>query len=111
MNLQLQRQRCSRLESFYIGEKYFFLNLKTCRAINSAVDFYNDGVVTRDRRIGSRCEKLAPSSHPDSLKAVTLVTRPLRAGSYIIILKIFSPTILTKKWRFFTYDTASLCKK
>jgi hypothetical protein len=29
-------------------------NLKTRHAIYSAVNFYNAGVVTRDRRIGSR---------------------------------------------------------
>jgi hypothetical protein len=29
-------------------------NLKTRHAINSAVNFYNAGIVTRDRRIGSR---------------------------------------------------------
>jgi hypothetical protein len=47
--------RCSRLERFNIGEKSFFI-LETRHAINSAVNFYNAGVVTRDRRIGSRIQ-------------------------------------------------------
>jgi hypothetical protein len=35
-------KHCSRLERFYIGEKYFF---------SCVVNFNNAGVVTRDRRI------------------------------------------------------------
>jgi hypothetical protein len=46
LNLQLQRQRCSRLESFYGGENSF-LFLKTRYAINCVANFYNVGVVTR----------------------------------------------------------------
>jgi hypothetical protein len=45
LNVQLQRQRCSRLESFKSEKNYFYL--KTRHAINSAVNFYNAGVVTR----------------------------------------------------------------
>jgi hypothetical protein len=48
LNLQPQRQRCSRLERFYIT-----FVLKTCHAISCAVNFYNASVVTQDRRIGS----------------------------------------------------------
>jgi hypothetical protein len=43
-------QRCSRLQRFSIGEKNI---LKTRNAISCVVNFYNAGVVTRDRRIGS----------------------------------------------------------
>jgi hypothetical protein len=50
LNLQLQLQRCSRLERFNIGKKF---NLKTRHAINSSANFYNAGVVIRDRRIVS----------------------------------------------------------
>jgi hypothetical protein len=52
LNLQLQRQRCSRLERFYIGEKIIFI-LQTRLAFSCIVNFYNAGVVTRSRRIGS----------------------------------------------------------
>jgi hypothetical protein len=52
LNLQLQRQRWSRLERFYVREKYFYY--KTRHAISCAVNFYNAGVVTWSRRIGSR---------------------------------------------------------
>jgi hypothetical protein len=51
LNLQLQRQRCSRLE--FLNRRKIVFNLKTRHAINSAVNLYNAGVVTRDRRIGS----------------------------------------------------------
>jgi hypothetical protein len=45
-------QRCSRLERFYVREKYVFL-IKTRHAVSCAVNFYNAGVVTQSRRIGS----------------------------------------------------------
>jgi hypothetical protein len=54
LNFQLQRRRCSKLERFYIRN---FL-LKTCHAISCAVNFYNAGVVTHGRRIGSRPDLL-----------------------------------------------------
>jgi hypothetical protein len=54
LNLQLQRQHCSRLEAReFLNRRKIIVNLKTRHAINSAVIFYNTGVVTRDRRIGS----------------------------------------------------------
>jgi hypothetical protein len=45
-NLQLQRQRCSRLQR---QRKIFFF-------ISCAVNFHNAGVVSRSRRIGSRVD-------------------------------------------------------
>jgi hypothetical protein len=45
--LQLQRQRCSRLERLYFVEKII---VKTRYDISG---YYNAGVVTRDRRIGT----------------------------------------------------------
>jgi hypothetical protein len=38
----------------FLNRRKVIFNLKTCHAINSAVNFYNAGVVTRDCRIGSR---------------------------------------------------------
>jgi hypothetical protein len=45
LNLQPQRQLCSRLERFYIREKYC-LFLKTHHAISCTVNVYNAGVGT-----------------------------------------------------------------
>jgi hypothetical protein len=39
----------------FLNQRKIIFNLKTHHAINSAVSFYNAGVVTRDRRIGSWC--------------------------------------------------------
>jgi hypothetical protein len=47
----LRRRRCSRLERFYLGEKFIFI-LKTRFAISFVLNFHNASVVTRDRRIG-----------------------------------------------------------
>jgi hypothetical protein len=55
-NLQLQRQRCSRLGRFWIRGKLF--HCKTRHAIRCAVNFYNAGVVTQGRRTGSRFRDL-----------------------------------------------------
>jgi hypothetical protein len=48
-NLQLQRQRCSSLE-----EMIFFSKRARLPVGRGVVKIYNAGVVTRDRRIGSR---------------------------------------------------------
>jgi hypothetical protein len=45
LNLQLQRQRCSRQERFKSGENIFLI-LKRCRLL--------DALFTQDRRIGSK---------------------------------------------------------
>jgi hypothetical protein len=50
LNLQLQRQRCSRLECFWSKEKKF---LKTHYANSNSVNFYSAGVENQDLRIGS----------------------------------------------------------
>jgi hypothetical protein len=51
LNLQLQSQRYSRLERFYIGENIFII--KTRYAIRCVVNFYKAGVVNHNRKIGS----------------------------------------------------------
>jgi hypothetical protein len=57
LNLQLQRQRCTyKAGAFFKVEENIFI-LNTRHAISCAVNFYNTGVVTRDRRIGSRLER------------------------------------------------------
>jgi hypothetical protein len=59
-NLQLQRQRCSRPERFKARTNNFYS--KTRYAIRCVVNFYNAGVVARDRRMGSRLSHLAACS-------------------------------------------------
>jgi hypothetical protein len=43
----------------FFNRRKIIFNLKTRHAINSAVNFYNAGVVTRDRRIGSWLQNTA----------------------------------------------------
>jgi hypothetical protein len=50
LNLQLQRQLCSKLERFSSEKNNFILN--TRYAISCVVNFYNACIVTRDQRIG-----------------------------------------------------------
>jgi hypothetical protein len=52
--LTLQRQRCSRLQYFYIREINFYS--KKRYAIICVETFYYLVVATRDRRIGSKCQ-------------------------------------------------------
>jgi hypothetical protein len=58
----IQCQRCSRLERFFIGEKNIFI-LKCAMLLV----FYDAGVVTRDRRIGS-CDRELQSQHCKNLQ-------------------------------------------
>jgi hypothetical protein len=51
-NLQLQRQRCRRLEHFFKVNMFVF---KTHYATRGVVNFYNAGVLTHGRRNGSSC--------------------------------------------------------
>jgi hypothetical protein len=51
LNLQLQRQCCSRPERFFIIEEK--IPFKTHKATGGVVNFYSAGVVTQNRRIGS----------------------------------------------------------
>jgi hypothetical protein len=57
---QLQRQRCSKLERFYIGEKKLFYFKNVVKFYNAGVvNFYNAGVVNRSRGIGSSIQVLS----------------------------------------------------
>jgi hypothetical protein len=52
LNLQLQRQRCIRLERFFkVDENHLVFQTRLAR--RGVETFYSAGVVTQDRRIGS----------------------------------------------------------
>jgi hypothetical protein len=55
LNLQLQRQRCSRLDRFYIRENILYSKNELCYWLRCK--FYNAGVVTHSRRIGARVSR------------------------------------------------------
>jgi hypothetical protein len=56
LNLQIYSYNASvvvgYVESFYVREKYFYI-IKMFHAISCAANFYDAGVVTPSRRIGS----------------------------------------------------------
>jgi hypothetical protein len=60
----------------FLNQRKIIFNLKTHHAINSAVSFYNAGVVTRDRRIGSWLRKMGQCAvHSKSVNFKRLLTR------------------------------------
>jgi hypothetical protein len=61
LNVQLEPQRCSRLERFSIRWKIIFIQKNV---ISCFVIFYNAGFVTRDHRIGSRLATIRCSRSP-----------------------------------------------
>jgi hypothetical protein len=58
---------CSRLERFYVREKYFYY--KTRLAISCTVHFYNAVVVTQSRRIGSWLKYFETQPNSDLITA------------------------------------------
>jgi hypothetical protein len=72
LNLQLQRQRFSRLGRFFQRRKTIFFVLKTRQATCGVVKIYHAGVVTRDRSIGSWYRTMTHDA-----KIIVLVNRPL----------------------------------
>jgi hypothetical protein len=75
-NLQLQRQRCSRLERFFKVEKNTFV-FKMHSATRGVINLYIAGIVTHDRRIGSRYVSRKTAALRGNIFRVFLIVKDL----------------------------------
>jgi hypothetical protein len=80
LNLQLQRQHCSRLPRAFSVRKSIFLFLK--RDVLFVVNFYSAGVVNHNRRIGYKSQPFDLSYNIGALRIYNTTSTLMRSSIF-----------------------------